>query len=209
MFAVDCDAAALERAQANAKDLELDDRIYFIQARVGNNVNSRPKEKAVKGGRSRKSSGRGGRGRSQKPIFHNPLPANVEEDESWAFPLLSDCVDTVMTNPPFGTKPDKAGIDIQFLKLGCQLARRSVYSFHKSSTRDYVLKTITALANVEDVSVIAEMKFDLPRSFKFHTAASVDIEVDLIRVQLACDMAIDGDLADNAKECEKSDEDSD
>ena len=208
MFGVDCDAVALERAQANAKDLELDESIYFIQASVGNVVNTRPKDKTMKGGRLWKSSGRGGRGRSQKPISHNSMPVNVKEDESWVFPLRGDCVDTVLTNPPFGTKPDKAGIDIQFLKLGCQLARRSVYSFHKRSTRDYVLKTIKALDNIKDVSVIAEMKFDLPRTYKFHTAASVDIEVDLIRVQLVCDEAIDGARGDSAYECE-SDEDSD
>ena len=97
---------------------------------------------------------------------------------------MDNCVDTVVTNPPFGTKPDKAGMDMQFLKLGCQLARRAVYSFHKSSTRDYVLRTVRALPNVRDAVVVAEMKFDLPRTYKFHKAASVDVEVDLIRVEL-------------------------
>jgi hypothetical protein len=35
-----------------------------------------------------------------------------------------------------------------------------------------------------EVQVVAEMKFDLPNVYKFHTKKSVDIEVDLIRVRL-------------------------
>lgn len=186
VFGVDCDAAALERAQANIEELELDDTICLIQARVGRAIN----KKAKGDGRTRKGGGgRGGRGRqsarSHKSTSHVSSPAvETEDDGDWIFPLVDDCVDTVLTNPPFGTKPDKAGIDVKFLKLGCQIARRAVYSFHKSSTRDYVLRTAKALPNVKDAAVIAEMKFDLPRTYKFHSAASVDIEVDLIRVQL-------------------------
>jgi predicted RNA methylase len=40
-------------------------------------------------------------------------------------------VDTVLMNPPFGTR--RAGADIEFLQLGVQLARRAVYSMHKVS----------------------------------------------------------------------------
>jgi predicted RNA methylase len=78
-------------------------------------------------------------------------------------------------------------MDVQFLLLGCRLARRAVYSFHKSSTRDYIVRTASAMANVASVAVIAEMKFDLPQTYKFHQKASVDIAVDLIRVELAQD----------------------
>ena len=195
VFGIDCDAAALERAQANIKELELDDSIFLIQASVGNDESNLSKVRNNKGSRLRKSVGKGGRGRQsytnrpQKPasLSASAAAANQKDDGEWIFPLRNGCVDTVLTNPPFGTKPDKAGIDIKFVKLGCQLARRSVYSFHKSSTRDFVLKTIKALPYVDDVAVIAEMKFDLPRTYKFHNAASVDIEVDLIRVQLKGD----------------------
>jgi len=197
---VDCDAAALERAQANIAELELDDTICLVQARVGkDDANTRAKNKKTKGDwRTRKGgAGRGGRGRqsgrSQKSNSHDSTSAiDAEDDGDWIFPLVDNCVDTVLTNPPFGTKPDKAGIDLKFLKLGCQIARRAVYSFHKSSTRDFVLRTIKALPNVNDAAVIAEMKFDLPRTYKFHSAASVDIQVDLIRVELTCD-GVDGD----------------
>jgi hypothetical protein len=36
-----------------------------------------------------------------------------------------------------------------------------------------------------EVQVVAEMKFDWPNVYKFHTKKSVDIEVDLIRVRLS------------------------
>lgn len=101
------------------------------------------------------------------------------------FPLHDNCVDTVMTNPPFGTKGDNAGIDIEFVLLACQLARRAVYSFHKTTTRDYVLRTIqTNVTNIQSVKVIAEMKFNISNTYQFHQQKSVDIAVDLIRVEL-------------------------
>lgn len=50
-------------------------------------------------------------------------------------------VDTVVMNPPFGTK--RAGVDIAFLVRAARLASSTVYSMHKSSTRDYVkMKTV-------------------------------------------------------------------
>jgi predicted RNA methylase len=46
--------------------------------------------------------------------------------------------DTVIMNPPFGTK--RKGADMEFLRAAFSLASRSVYSLHKSSTRDHILK---------------------------------------------------------------------
>lgn len=42
--------------------------------------------------------------------------------------------DTVILNPPFGTKHN-AGMDVKFLKTAFLLAKHSVYSLHKTSTR--------------------------------------------------------------------------
>jgi len=190
VLGVDCDSGALELAAENISDMEMDDRISLVQAKV-----------ELAGGRSKQSQdhrnnnssrghvgrrrGRGTKGRERKT---QPSPvastSNKDDTELASFPLSDNCVDTVITNPPFGTKPDKAGIDMQFLKLGCHLARRAVYSFHKSSTRSHVIRTMNALPNVSSATVIAEMKFDLPRTYKFHQQACVDIEVDLIRVEL-------------------------
>jgi predicted RNA methylase len=46
--------------------------------------------------------------------------------------------DTVIMNPPFGTK--QKGADMEFLRAACSLARTSVYSLHKSSTRAHIQK---------------------------------------------------------------------
>jgi hypothetical protein len=134
-------------------------------------------------GGSRHGRGRGGHARENG----GGLTLAPSTLDTLPFPIQDGSVDTVLTNPPFGTKPDKAGMDVQFLLLGCRLARRAVYSFHKSSTRDYIVRTASAMANVASVAVIAEMKFDLPQTYKFHQKASVDIAVDLIRVELAQD----------------------
>jgi len=88
---------------------------------------------------------------------------------------------TVVTNPPFGTK-DNAGIDLQFLRTATRLAKRAVYSFHKRSTRSFLLKTIQEDWGFPDAKVVAEMSFDIPNMYKFHNQKSKDVEVDLIRV---------------------------
>lgn len=102
-------------------------------------------------------------------------------DDHDGIPLSSNCVDTVLTNPPFGTK-NNAGVDITFLRAATRLARRAVYSFHKSSTRDFLIKTVQGWGY--EVEVVAQMKFDIPKMYKFHKKDNVDVEVDLIRVIL-------------------------
>jgi len=88
--------------------------------------------------------------------------------------------DTVIMNPPFGTR--EKGADLIFLKMALSLATRAVYSLHKTSTR----KRIMSMAKELNVyaKVIAELKFDLPASYKFHKQDSVDVKVDLIRFAL-------------------------
>ncbi len=46
--------------------------------------------------------------------------------------------DTVVMNPPFGTK--RKGVDLLFLHTALNLARTSVYSMHKTSTRSFIEK---------------------------------------------------------------------
>uniref|UniRef100_A0A803JYF0 Methyltransferase-like protein 5 n=1 Tax=Xenopus tropicalis TaxID=8364 RepID=A0A803JYF0_XENTR len=55
---------------------------------------------------------------------------------------LSKSVDTVIMNPPFGTKHNK-GMDMTFLRTALQMARNSVYSLHKTSTREHIKKKAT------------------------------------------------------------------
>jgi predicted RNA methylase len=49
--------------------------------------------------------------------------------------------DTVVMNPPFGTK--LKGADTQFLRVACALGPHAVYSLHKSSTRAHIHKVAT------------------------------------------------------------------
>lgn len=86
--------------------------------------------------------------------------------------------DTVIMNPPFGTKHNK-GLDMLFLRTGILLASRAVYSLHKTSTRDHVLKKANEWGVVPQV--LAELRYDLPNTYKHHKKTSVDIQVDFIR----------------------------
>lgn len=84
-------------------------------------------------------------------------------------------------NPPFGTKHN-AGIDMKFLDVAIKLASNTVYSLHKTSTRNYVLQKAAQFGAKS--KVIAELRYDLPKAYKFHKKASVDVEVDFIRFEL-------------------------
>ncbi|KAL6260202.1 hypothetical protein P5V15_007737 [Pogonomyrmex californicus] len=89
--------------------------------------------------------------------------------------------DTIIMNPPFGTK-NNAGVDMKFLEAALKLSSNAVYSLHKSTTRDYVLSKASQLG--AKGTVIAELRYDLPRAYKFHKKTSVDIQVDFIRFEL-------------------------
>ena len=88
--------------------------------------------------------------------------------------------DTVLMNPPFGTKAGNRGLDLCFARAGTLMARGAVYSLHKSSTREHVLRRADAAWGVR-AEVVAELRFDLPASYKHHRRDSVDIWVDFIR----------------------------
>jgi predicted RNA methylase len=183
---VDCDLDAMRIAMDNVEAMEITDTdsddccaVEFILAKV-NHV-----AKKIRGGAEMK--GRGGRGKgrgriqtpsleSDKPI-QSPSQITAKDD---GIPLLSGCVDTVITNPPFGTKPGNAGIDVTFLRSAIRLARRAVYSFHKTSTRPYLIKLVQSWGY--EIEVVAQMKFDIPKMYKFHKENNVDVDVDLIRV---------------------------
>lgn len=90
--------------------------------------------------------------------------------------------DTVVMNPPFGTKRN-AGMDMQFLMAGINLSRNVVYSLHKSSTRDYITKKAQEMGI--QAEVMAELRYNLESTYKFHKKASVDIEVDCWRFDVS------------------------
>lgn len=93
-------------------------------------------------------------------------------------PVRAGCVDTVLMNPPFGTR--RQGVDIIFLERALQIARKAVYSMHKTSTRDFIVRKGQDWG--VNITVLAQMRFDIPATHKFHKKKSVDVDVDLIRI---------------------------
>ncbi|KAK9816360.1 hypothetical protein WJX74_002367 [Apatococcus lobatus] len=91
--------------------------------------------------------------------------------------------DTVILNPPFGTR--RKGADIEFLQIAIQVAYGAVYSLHKTSTRAHVQRVAQREPRVASAEVLAEMRFDLPATYAFHKQRSADIAVDLWRVALS------------------------
>jgi predicted RNA methylase len=187
VFAIDCDSDALDVARENAEQVELEDTIHFVKAKVktGKTSSSVAKNKPP----SRKGGGRHGQrrggGRGSQP--GNETKAMLILDDKDGIPMRSRCVDTVLTNPPFGTKHN-AGIDVQFLRTATRLATRAVYSFHKRSTRAFLTKTVEEWGY--EVQVAAEMEFDIPQMYKFHNKKSKDVEVDLLRIVIS---GVEGD----------------
>lgn len=90
--------------------------------------------------------------------------------------------DTVLMNPPFGTKQNN-GVDMNFLRIALKIAKQSVYSLHKTATRDHIKKKAVEW-NVK-ACVVAELRYNLPRTYKFQKRTSVDIAVDLWRFDVS------------------------
>ncbi|XP_020507157.1 rRNA N6-adenosine-methyltransferase METTL5 isoform X1 [Labrus bergylta] len=90
--------------------------------------------------------------------------------------------DTVIMNPPFGTKHN-LGMDMKFLRAALTMAKTAVYSLHKTSTREHIQKKAHDWG--VKMEVIAELRYDLPASYKFHKKKSVDIQVDFLRFSTA------------------------
>jgi len=86
--------------------------------------------------------------------------------------------DTVLLNPPFGTKHNP-GMDMEFLKTALDLSINAVYSLHKTSTRAHITKKATEWG--VKMKVVAELRYNLPSTYKFHKKDTVDIQVDFIR----------------------------
>lgn len=93
----------------------------------------------------------------------------------WRGPI----VDTVVMNPPFGTR--RIGADMEFLSAALKIASRAVYSLHKTSTREHVKKAALRGFGASSAEVLCELRFDVPKLYKFHKKREMDIAVDLWR----------------------------
>ncbi|KAI3818162.1 hypothetical protein L1987_11965 [Smallanthus sonchifolius] len=88
-------------------------------------------------------------------------------------------VDTVVMNPPFGTR--KKGADMEFLSVALKVASQAVYSLHKTTTREHIKRAALRDYNASSAEVLCELRYDLPKLYKFHKKKDVDIAVDLWR----------------------------
>ena len=82
--------------------------------------------------------------------------------------------DTVLMNPPFGTRTRHA--DRKFLLKALSIAG-TTYSLHKRSTRPYLLKLVRD--NHGEVEALYEMQLQIPRTYEFHERKTYNVEVDL------------------------------
>ena len=110
------------------------------------------------------------------------LQEDVCNPNAWLDARAAKSFDTVVMNPPFGTKFNK-GIDIRFLAVACNLARNSVYSLHKSSTREFVKRRTEKWG--ASAKLLGEMRFDIGRMYKFHKKEYVDVDVDMWRFDVS------------------------
>ncbi|KAL2914948.1 hypothetical protein HK105_205491 [Polyrhizophydium stewartii] len=107
------------------------------------------------------------------------VPADDDEHGFRLTQRLS--ADTVVMNPPFGTKSNK-GIDMVFLQAAAGIAERAIYSLHKTSTRDFILRKAQSWGLKGEV--VAELRYNIEASYKFHKKKSVDVEVDFLRFEV-------------------------
>ena len=111
------------------------------------------------------------------------LCADVSDDSGGLWDRLSSSAfQVVIMNPPFGTKAGNKGLDAVFLRRALAVASETVYSLHKTSTREYILRKAKEWG-ARRAEVVAQLRYDLPATYSFHRRASKDIEVDFYRFE--------------------------
>ncbi len=88
-------------------------------------------------------------------------------------------IDTVLMNPPFGTKQRHA--DVQFLKVALRLGT-AVYTIHKSSTREFLAGWLRHFK--VKVECLMSAKMEIPHQFSFHRKKRIEVEVDVFRIEV-------------------------
>ena len=115
--------------------------------------------------------------------FEDHLPIDLVQSSVQALILQPRIqADTVIMNPPFGTRTK--GADMEFLRAAFRISRHSIYSLHKSSTRDHIAKIAKRELGAVSAEVLAQLRYDLPATYSFHRQKSKDIEVDLWRFEV-------------------------
>ncbi len=90
---------------------------------------------------------------------------------------LQGPIDTVVMNPPFGTKRPHA--DIQFLQTAIRIGK-VVYSIHKAATRSHLGRWFSEHDRHAEIIMRAEM--EIPHQFSFHRKRKHHVDVDVFRI---------------------------
>jgi putative methylase len=99
----------------------------------------------------------------------------------WALSDIS-CIrgefDTVIMNPPFGTKREHS--DMKFLQVALRLGK-VVYSIHKSATHSFVSRWLRDHGAKFEMVMVAEMA--LSHQFPFHKRRRYLVSVQVFRIE--------------------------
>jgi len=85
--------------------------------------------------------------------------------------------DTVVMNPPFGTKREHS--DIRFLKTALKIAR-IIYSVHKSSTHSFISRWLMDQSVTFETLFVKNMA--IGHQFSFHRKRRYLVQVELLRI---------------------------
>lgn len=89
-------------------------------------------------------------------------------------------VDTVLMNPPFGTKRPHA--DLAFLETAINLGE-AVYSIHKSATRLFIKDWLRK--HKASYETMLNVRIGIGHQFDFHRKSNYQVEVEVYRIRPA------------------------
>ena len=90
---------------------------------------------------------------------------------------IRNSFDTVIMNPPFGTKQEHA--DIRFLRIALKIAK-VIYSIHKSSTHSFISRWLKDIDT--EFEVVMTTKMAIPHQYDFQHKRSHLVVVDVLRI---------------------------
>jgi putative methylase len=90
---------------------------------------------------------------------------------------VSGSYNAAIMNPPYGTRSVHA--DARFLDKAFELAP-VIYSIHKSSTREFLVKYVQG--SNRRIDEVRSLRMKIPHLFSFHTRKWSSVDVDLCRI---------------------------
>ncbi|HUO41859.1 MAG TPA: METTL5 family protein [Methylomirabilota bacterium] len=90
---------------------------------------------------------------------------------------VQDPFDTVIMNPPFGTKREHA--DIRFLRVALKVGK-VIYSIHKSTTHSFISRWLKDAGAESEILMTTKML--IPHQYNFHHKRRHVVVVDVLRI---------------------------